>query len=134
VVWFISRSSKSEKAVQPIGNPDNLSYQDFRIGIAVITISWDGIDFSSSMKPKRARAASSAFIGPDPCRIVEQTVFLLLLGQPGELGVERMIDRQKRLFAVEDRWIGTDGVFLPSLYPEARSFVWNNSRGAVARL
>jgi hypothetical protein len=49
-------------AVQPISNPDKPSYQDFRIGIAVITIGWDGIDFSSSMNPKRARAASPAFI------------------------------------------------------------------------
>jgi hypothetical protein len=37
-------------------------------------------------------------------------VFFLLPAQPGELGVERMIGRQKRLLAMEDRWIGTGGV------------------------
>jgi hypothetical protein len=34
-----------------------------------------------------------AFFGPDCRPVVEQTVFLLLLGQPCELGVEGMIDR-----------------------------------------
>jgi hypothetical protein len=89
---------------------------------------------SSQHKAGRVQPGLPAIPRPDRRRVVEQTVFFLLLGQPGELGVEGMIGRQERLLAIEDRWIGTDGVFLPSLYPKARSFDWNNSRGAVARL
>jgi hypothetical protein len=63
------------------------------------------------MKPKRARAASPAFIGPDPCRIVEQAVLFLLLGQPGELGVEGMIDSEECLLAMENRRIRAGRVF-----------------------
>ena len=32
-------------------------------------------------------------------------MFFLLLGQSGELGMERMIGRQEPLLAMEDRWI-----------------------------
>ena len=45
-----------------------------------------------------------------PCadfrRVIEQTLLLLLLSKPGEFGMERMIVQQKRLLAVQDRWIG----------------------------
>jgi hypothetical protein len=37
-------------------------------------------------------------------------VFLILLGQPGELGVERMIGREECLLATEDRRISAGGV------------------------
>jgi hypothetical protein len=51
-----------------------------------------------------------AFLRPDRRRVVEQTVLFLLLGQPGDLGVEGMIGRQKRLLAMEDPRIRTGGV------------------------
>jgi hypothetical protein len=57
-------------------------------------------------KARLGQPGLPAFLGPDRRRVVEQTVFFLLLGQPGELGVERTIGRQKRLLAVEDRRIG----------------------------
>jgi hypothetical protein len=41
----------------------------------------------------RIQPCLPAFFGPDCRPVVEQTVFLLLLGQPCELGVEGMIDR-----------------------------------------
>jgi hypothetical protein len=37
-------------------------------------------------------------------------VFFLLLGQPGEFGVEGMIGRQKRVFAMQDRRVRTHRV------------------------
>ena len=37
-------------------------------------------------------------------------MLLLLLRQPGELGVERMIARQKRLLAMQDRRVCAGGV------------------------
>ncbi len=63
-----------------------------------------------STEASRIQPYLPAFFGPDCRPVVEQTVFFLLLGQPGEFGVEGMIDRAKRLLAVEDRWIGTGGV------------------------
>jgi hypothetical protein len=46
-----------------------------------------------------------AFLRPDRRRVVEQTVFFLLLRQPGELGVERMIACEKRFLPMQDRWM-----------------------------
>jgi hypothetical protein len=63
-----------------------------------------------STKPVASSRACPAVLGPDPRRAVEQTVFILLLGQSRELGMERMIGSQERLIAMEDRWIGTGGV------------------------
>jgi hypothetical protein len=44
-----------------------------------------------------------AVFRPDRRRIVKQSVFFFLLGQPGEFGVEGMIGRQKRLLPMQDR-------------------------------
>jgi hypothetical protein len=61
-------------------------------------------------KAPRGQPGLPAFLGPDRCRVVEQTVFFLLLGQSGELGVERVIGLQERLLAMEDRRIGAGSV------------------------
>ncbi len=42
----------------------------------------------------------------DRRRLVEQTVFFLLLGQPGEFGHELVPGRKERFLAVEDGGIG----------------------------
>ncbi len=46
----------------------------------------------------------------DRRRLVEQTVLLLLLGQPGEFGQQSVPGREERFLAVEDGGIGTLGV------------------------
>ena len=56
-------------------------------------------------KASLGQSGLPAFLRPDRRRVVEQTVFFLLLGQPRELGVERMIGRQECLLAMEDRWV-----------------------------
>jgi hypothetical protein len=61
-------------------------------------------------KARLGQPGLPAFLGPDRRRVVEQTVFFLLLGQPGELGVEGMIGREECLLAMEDRWISAGGV------------------------
>jgi hypothetical protein len=60
---------------------------------------------------RRVQPGLPAVFRPDRRRVAEQTVFFLLLGQSGELGTEGMIGRQESLLAMEDRWIGTAGVF-----------------------
>ena len=51
-----------------------------------------------------------ALLRPDRRCVVKQTVFLLSLGQPGDLGVEQVIGRQERFLAIEDRRIRAGGV------------------------
>jgi hypothetical protein len=65
---------------------------------------------ASKHKARGVQPGLPADFRPDRRRVVEQTVFFLLFGQRGELGVERMIGRQERLIAVEDRWIGAGSV------------------------
>src|SRR5262245_31905558 len=48
-------------------------------------------------RPSRARA--------DPARLVQQAVPFFLGGQPGELGVERVLGLQEIFLAVQDRWV-----------------------------
>jgi hypothetical protein len=61
---------------------------------------------ASQHKARGVQPGLPADFRPDRRRVVEQTVFFLLLGQPGELGVEGMIGRQERLLAMEDRRVG----------------------------
>jgi hypothetical protein len=61
-------------------------------------------------KACRVQPGLPSILRPDRRRVIEQTVFFFLLGQPGELGVEGMISRQKRFLAMEDRWIRAGGV------------------------
>ena len=56
-------------------------------------------------KARRGQPGLPAVLRPDRRRVVEQTVFFLLLRQPGELGVERMIACEKRFLPMQDRWI-----------------------------
>ena len=56
-------------------------------------------------KARRIQPRLPASLRPDRRRVVEQTAFFLLLGQPSELGVEGMIGRQERLLAMQDRWM-----------------------------
>jgi hypothetical protein len=44
--------------------------------------------------------------------VIEQPVFLLLLGQPGEPGVERVAGWQERLLAMEDGRVGAVGIVI----------------------
>jgi hypothetical protein len=55
----------------------------------------------------------------DRRRVVEQPMLLLLLSKPGELGMERVIGRQKRLLPMQDRWIGTLGLVVAIDLPRA---------------
>jgi hypothetical protein len=48
---------------------------------------------------------------PDCGGVIEQAVFLLLLGQSRELRVECVIGCEERLFAVEDRRVGAGLIF-----------------------
>jgi hypothetical protein len=57
-----------------------------------------------------AQSGLPAVLRPDRRRVTEQPVFFLLLGQPGELGAEGMIGRQKRLLAMENRRIRAGGI------------------------
>jgi hypothetical protein len=65
---------------------------------------------SSQHKTPLGEPGLPAFLGPDRRRVVEQTVFFLLLGQPGELGVKRMIGREECLLAMENRRIPAGGI------------------------
>ena len=47
-----------------------------------------------------------AFTCADRRRLVEQAVFFLLLGQPGELGYELVSRWEERFLAMEDGGIG----------------------------
>jgi hypothetical protein len=58
---------------------------------------------ASQHKARGVQPGLPADFRPDRRRVVEQTVFFLLLAEPRELGVEGMIGRQKRLFAMEDQ-------------------------------
>ena len=65
---------------------------------------------SSQHKAPLGEAGLPAVLRPDRRRVVEQTVFFLLLSQPGELGMEWMVGRQESLLAMEDRRIRAGGV------------------------
>ena len=66
-------------------------------------------DANSLRAPVRPISLTSLLSSRSSLRL-KHTVFFLLLGQPGELGVECMIGRQKRLHAMDDRWIRAGGV------------------------
>jgi hypothetical protein len=46
----------------------------------------------------------------DRRRVIQQTVLLLLLRQPGELGVQGVIVCQERLLPMQDRRVGAGGI------------------------
>jgi hypothetical protein len=52
-----------------------------------------------------------SILRPNRGRVVEQTMFLLLLGQARKLGVQRMIGREECLLAMENRRIRAGVVF-----------------------
>jgi hypothetical protein len=56
-------------------------------------------------KARRVQPGLPPVFRSDHRRVVEQTVFFLLLAQPGEFGVEGMIGRQERLLTVQNRRI-----------------------------
>jgi hypothetical protein len=43
--------------------------------------------------------------GPDRGGLIEQAVLLLLLGEPGEAGMERVVGWQERLLPMQDGWV-----------------------------
>src|SRR4051812_22557748 len=49
------------------------------------------------------QSAQPSFRGSDRGGVIEQPVFLLLLGEPREPGMERVVGWQERLLAMEDR-------------------------------
>ena len=53
-------------------------------------------------KPPFLQPALPSFRGSDRRRVIEQPVLFLLLGQPGEPGMERVVGWQERLLAMED--------------------------------
>jgi len=61
---------------------------------------------AARQKARRIQPGLPAIPRPDRLRVVVQTVFFLLLGHSGELGVEGMIGRQERFLSMEDRRIG----------------------------
>jgi hypothetical protein len=58
-----------------------------------------------------AQPSTPSVSRPNRGRVVEQTVFLLLLGQARELGMQRMIGREECLLAMEDRRVCAGFVF-----------------------
>jgi len=66
---------------------------------------------TAERKARVAQPGIPAFSRADCRRVVEQSVFFLLLAQARELRVERVIARHERFLAVEDRRVRAGGVF-----------------------
>jgi hypothetical protein len=60
---------------------------------------------TAEREPRGGEAALPAVARPDGCRVGEQAVLLLLGGQAGERGVQRVVAWQEGFLAVQDRRI-----------------------------
>jgi hypothetical protein len=82
-----------------------LSVRGFRIAPRGASESSPHEPMAAQHEARRVQPGLPAVFRPDRRRVVEQTVFFLLLAQPGELGVKGMIGPKERLLAMQDRWM-----------------------------
>jgi len=87
-----------------------LNFLCFLLALPYVGGSSPDKSMAAQRESSRIQPGLPAILGPDRLRVVKQAVLFLLLGQPGELGVQRMIGREKGFLAVEDRRIRAGGV------------------------